>query len=227
MGTMIEYVSESTVELVQTNASDDLVCMAAWVSFDQDKAERLKNDKAKAGLINFLLREHHDSPFEHGQFTFKITTPLFVRSEHHRHRTQAYNEISGRYTQYDMRFYLPDYDRPLKQEGKAGAYNFVAGTDEQYAQMVYAQRHAIEIAVEKYHDMLAAGIAKEVARMVLPTSLMTSYYATMNPRNLMAFLTLRTDPTALYEIRQVAGKMEEVLKDTMPLTYAAYIKNKE
>ena len=222
---MINYVDRSTVELIQTNASDDLVCMAAWVSFDQDKAERLKNEKGKAGLINFLLKNKHNSPFEHGQFTFRVTTPLFVRSEHHRHRTQAYNEVSGRYTKYDMEFYLPANTRPLQQEGKAGAYSFVAGTNEQYAVMQASHRRVIETAVEEYHRQLDFGIAKEVARMVLPPSLMTKYYATVNPRNLMAFLELRTDPTALHEIRDVANQMEDIFKDTMPLTYNAWKDN--
>jgi thymidylate synthase (FAD) len=203
-----------------------MVCMAAWVSFDQDKAERLQDEKGKAGLINFLLKNKHLSPFEHGQFTFRVTTPLFVRSEHHRHRTQSYNEVSGRYTQYDMLFYLPPNDRPLVQAGKPGKYMFLEGSDEQYAIMASAQRRVIGLAVEEYHRQLEWGIAKEVARMVLPPSLMTSYYATVNPRNLMAFLDLRTDPTALHEIRQVAGDMEDIFKNTMPLTYTAWKDNR-
>lgn len=221
----MEFVNSSTVELVQTNASDDLVCLSAWVSFDQDKAERLQNEKAKKGLINFLLRNRHNSPFEHGQFTFKVTTPLFVRSEHHRHRTWAYNEVSGRYTKYDLKFYVPPADRPMQQEGKAGAYSFVPGTYAQQTSATSAIKLQATRGVEAYEKMLDEGIAKELARIVLPPNLMTSYYATVNPRNLMHFLDLRLDPTALYEIREVAGQMEEILADTMPLTYAAWKEN--
>lgn len=471
----MNFVGESTVELVQSNASDDMVCMAAWVSFDQDKAERLQNENAKAGLINFLYKNRHMSPFEHGQFTFKVTTPLFVRSEHHRHRTQcldgstmisfangksksiadhwehwnlgvsdtmgrrrilpsvknakvvtydentherlegtvldvikgdpkemfelvtsrgfkiiasadhkflttsgwkplgelvvgedhlhvrhkrlseatthktatpwylrtainswshsqkelvierdgelcskceenvgetidhkipvalslkdaldvdnlryicndcdrtkinaeqqyadrkmsfitispdivvsvtpvgiresydlvidepwhnflgngivthnSYNEISGRYTKYDMRFYLPPDDRPLVQEGKPGQYRFVEGNSHQQEVVDTSLRRVVDVAVEEYERMLNEGIAKEVARMALPPNLMTSYYATVNPRNLMAFLDLRLDPTALHEIRTVAGTMEDIFKTQMPLTYKAWKEN--
>lgn len=218
----MKFTDKSTVELIQTNASDDMVCRAAWVSFDQDKEERLKDEKGKAGLINFLLKNKHMSPFEHGQFTFKVTTPLFVRSEHHRHRTQSYNEISGRYTKYDLEFYLPPDDRPLVQQGKPGKYHFVEGTLQQQLEVDRALRRVIKVAVNEYEYLLSIGVAKEVARMALPPMLMTSYYATVNPRNLMAFLDLRLDPTALHEIRQVAGEMEKIFKDTMPITYEAY-----
>lgn len=219
---MTEYVAGSTVELVQHNASDDMVCMAAWVSFDKDKEDRLKDEKAKAGLIKFLYNNKHMSPFEHGQFTFKVTTPLFVRSEHHRHRTQSYNEVSGRYTKYDLRFYLPPRDRPMVQEGKPGQYRFVEGTDDQWAKYDRRLQDFVREGCRLYNDTLDDGIAKELARVFLPVNLLTSYYATVNPRNLMAFLDLRTDPTALHEIRDVADQMEVIFKEAMPLTYKAW-----
>lgn len=223
----MEFVNESTVELVQTNASDDLVAKAAWVSFDSDKAERLQNRAGVEGLIKFLLKNKHMSPFEHGQFTFKVTTPLFVRSEHHRHRTQAYNEISGRYTKYDMQFYMPPGDRPLVQQGKPGRYHFVAGSNEQQEITQSSIEQVTQTAVDNYNYMLDQGVAKEVARMVLPPNLITSYYATVNPRNLMHFLDLRLDPTALHEIRDVARKMEAYFAQAMPLTYNAYKENND
>jgi thymidylate synthase (FAD) len=222
--TEIEFVTKPSATLVQTNASDDMVAMAAWVSFDRDSEERLNNKDRMKGLINFLMREKHMSPFEHGSFTFKIDCPIFVAREFHRHRTMAYNEVSGRYTEMKPRFYLPGDSRPVVQMGKAGQYHF----EEDQAGLKFAQS-TIEVATRDawihYQFLLGEGVAKEVARMVLPSNLMTQFYATVNPRNLMHFLGLRSSEQALYEIRLVAQDMEKALKESMPMTYEAW-KNK-
>jgi len=220
--TNVEFVNECGVELIGALASDDLVALAAWVSNDRDSSERLEDRKQVQGLINFLMRERHTSPFEHGIFIYKVDVPIFVAREFHRHRTFSYNEVSGRYTQMKPRFYLPGPDRPLVQEGKMGAYTFVKGTEDQYA----FTRRQIEYFTKQnyisYESMLSEGIAKEVARMVLPLNLMTQFYATAKPKNLMDFITLRTHPTALYEIRDVAAKMETHLEHYMPITHKAF-----
>jgi thymidylate synthase (FAD) len=162
------------------------------------------------------------SPFEHGHFTFKVDVPLFVAREWHRHRTMSYNEVSGRYTEFEPRFYLPPRTRPLVQEGKMGNYTFVEGSDDQYAVLLANQKWVIHEAWASYQRQLQAGIAKEVARMVLPVSLMTQFYVTVNPRNLMQFLSLRNDKHALKEIRDAAVQMEDIFAEHMPLTYGAY-----
>src|SRR5690349_20132072 len=161
--TDIEFVNGSTVELVKHNASDADVAYAAWVSNYgdrrkakaepregtnynyqtrkwEDSEERKEWKKSTQGLINFLYRERHMSPFEHGSFTFMVDTPIFVAREFMRHRTFSYNEVSGRYKKLEPRFYLVDSDRPVKQrEGtKVGNYAFDAGTDEQYGQVFAA-----------------------------------------------------------------------------------------
>lgn len=217
----LELVTKASATLVQSNATDDMVAMAAWVSFDRDSEERLTDKKRMQGLINFLMREKHMSPFEHGSFTFKIDCPLFVAREFHRHRTMAYNEVSGRYTEMKPRFYVPGVKRPMVQKGKAGQYHFEEDPNIQF----YAERaveRASRNAWDAYQELMKAGAAKEVARMVLPTNLMTQFYATVNPRNLMHFLGLRTSPQALYEIREVAEDMERVLAEQMPMTYDAW-----
>ena len=156
-------------------------------------------------------------------FTFRVETPIFVAREFFRHRSASYNEMSGRYTVMPKKFYVPEEGvRPLQQEGKAGNYFFVPGTYAQGREVDGSIRRTVVHCVEAYERMLAAGVAKEVARMVLPVNIYTQFYVTMNARNLMHFLTLRTDSTALYEIRQVAGLMEEALKEHMPITYDAY-----
>jgi thymidylate synthase (FAD) len=221
---LIELVSNSDVLLVKHNASDVDVARAAWVSNYGGDAREKDTDRI-AGLINFLYRERHMSPFEHGSLTFFIDTPIFVAREFMRHRTWSYNETSGRYKHMEPRFYLPAEDRPLVQEGKVGAYTFTPGTKEQYAIVRSSQTNVFESAWKTYVSQLQWGVAKEVARNVLPVSTMTQFYATTNPRNLIQFLLLRNDKHALKEIRDVAAEMEEQFKLVMPITYDVY-KNK-
>lgn len=218
----IEWVHHPKATLVQSNASDEMVAMAAWVSQDRDNEERLKNVKQVEGLIRFLMREKHMSPFEHGQFTFKIDVPLFVRSEWHRHRTQSYNEVSGRYTEMKPRIYIPIPERPAVQKGKVGAYNFEQD-EELILEVIEDHKEVAKFAFQRYFKEKRKGVANELARNQLPLNLMTQFYATMNPRNLMQFLDLRTDPQALYEIREVANQCLEIFKKQMPLTYGAYV----
>lgn len=216
----IELVSEVGVTLIEASASDDMVAMAAWVSHDADNEKRLENRAQVTNLINFLYSNKHMSPFEHGHFTFKIDVPLFVAREFMRHRTASYNEVSGRYTVMQPRFWVGDIARV--QKGKPGDYYFEPADNEQTAIYLQSKRKAATKAWKIYQQRLDAGIAKEQAREDLPLSLMTQFYVTMNPRNLMQFLTLRNEKHALAEIQAVAVKMEEIFAEVMPLTYLAY-----
>lgn len=208
--------------LVEASASDEMVAMAAWVSHDRDSEERLSDSNGIRKLINFLYRQKHLSPFEHGHFTFKVDVPLFVAREFHRHRTMSYNEVSGRYTLMKPRFYAGDDTRV--QHGKAGDYYFEPGSQEQTALYLKSKERVLKVAWEEYQHRLDAGIAKEQAREDLPLSLMTQFYATTNPRNLMQFLMLRNEKHALKEIQMVAVEMEKHLALTMPATYKAFSK---
>lgn len=219
---MIECVSESTVTLINAAASDQMVAAAAWVSNNLDDETRLDNPDRVEGLINFLLREKHMSPFEHGLFTFKVETPIFVCRELVRHRTMSFNEMSGRYTQLPPRFYVPNHDRPLIQQGKIGQYTFVPGELQQLAEVRAALVKGSQEAYDRYIVLKSAGVANEVARMVLPVNIMTQIYVSVDPRNLMHFLNLRLAENALYEIREVAGGMEKHFESIMPMTYAAW-----
>lgn len=216
----MELVTESTVELVKHNASDEDVAYAAWVSNFGSKRERDTSDLSK--LINFLYKNRHMSPFEHGSFTFFVDTPIFVAREFMRHRTWSYNETSGRYKELEPRFYLAPFDRPMRQVGRVGNYSFTEGDDHQKQTMHGYTRKSYEASWHAYQKMLNAGVAKEVARNVLPVGIMTQFYATANPRNVMQFLSLRNDGPALAEIRDVAVQIEAAFAEAMPLTYAAY-----
>lgn len=221
------FTDEHNVELINFMGGDDQTAMSAWVSFGNDDEERLQDQARVAGLINFLYKNKHMTPFESSVFTFRIETPIFVAREFFRHRSASYNEWSGRYSEMEPKFYMPSVDRPLQQQGKAGAYEFVQGTGEQHMIVMWEYKDAINTAWQAYRNMLDAGVAKEVARNTLPVGTYTKFYVTMNARNLMHFLNLRTDPTALYEIRQVAAGMEDIFAEKMPLTYKAYKENNE
>jgi thymidylate synthase (FAD) len=201
---------------------DDRVAMSAWVSFNRDSEERLSDRNKVEGLIRFLEKNHHLTPFESTVATFRIEAPIFVFREIMRHRSASYNEWSGRYSEMIPRFYLADDDRPLVQEGKAGAYTFVPGTWEQHAYMKVRQHIAFQTAWDEYENQLEFGIAKEVARNVLPLATYLRMYMTMNARNIMHFMNLRLADNALYEIRQVAGEVEKHFAEIMPMTHAAW-----
>jgi len=170
-----------------------------------------------------------NSPFEHNSMTFYVQAPIFVFRELLRHRIASYNEESGRYRQLRPVFYVPGPERKLVQEGKPGAYHFVEGTPEQHKITVEATRRSCEQAYAAYLEMLSAGVAREVARGVLPVATYSSLYVTLNARALMNFLSLRTKrEDARFpsypqrEIEMVAEKMEAEWARLMPLTHAAF-----
>ena len=195
--------------------------------------DEIGEDPARsAGLINYLARERHGSPFEHTSMTFFVSAPIFVFREFMRHRIASYNEESGRYRELRPVFYIPNKDRKLVQVGKTGAYTFVDGTPEQLDITVNAIKETCTLAYENYQKILASGVAREVARAVLPVTLYSSMYVTMNARALMNFLSLRTSsPDSHFpsypqrEIEMVAEKMEKHFAELMPMTYAAFQKS--
>jgi thymidylate synthase (FAD) len=230
----IIFRSDMTVELVKASASDADVIWAARVSTAGEQSlDEIGEDPARsAGLINYLARERHGSPFEHTSMTFFISAPIFVFREFMRHRIASYNEESGRYRELSPVFYIPDADRKLIQIGKAGAYTFVDGTKEQLDITQTAMKESYILAYQQYQVMLDAGIAREVARAVLPVGLYSSMYVTMNARALMNFLSLRTSREGSHfpsypqrEIEMVAEKMEVEFARLMPLTHAAFEKS--
>lgn len=224
----IKFRSDVTVELKQSMASDEAILMAARVSTGAESTSPEKD----AGLINYLMRDRHGSPFEHNSFTFYIEAPIFVFREFMRHRIASYNEESGRYKELKPVFYIPDLERDLVQTGKPGAYEFSEGTHFQYATVMAAVQGTCAQAWTDYQSMLKAEVAREVARIVLPLNTYSSMYVTMNARSLMNFLSLRTKREGTHfpsfpqrEIEMVAEKMEEFFAEKMPLTYASFNKN--
>jgi thymidylate synthase (FAD) len=231
----VQFRSDVTVELVRSTANDRDVLFAARVStqgeqsLDGNEADATDRDK---GLINYLMRDRHGSPFEHNSMTFYVQAPIFVFREFMRHRIASYNEESGRYRELRPVFYVPGADRNLVQVGKTGSYEFTPGTPEQ-TQLVDTEVRAVcTEAYASYQRMLDAGVAREVARMVLPVTIYSSMYVTMNARSLMNFLSLRTMREGTHfpsfpqrEIEMVAEKMEQFWVDLMPMTSASFNAN--
>ncbi|AJE81919.1 MULTISPECIES: FAD-dependent thymidylate synthase [Streptomyces] len=229
------FRSEVAVELVKHAASDSDVLWAARVStVGEQSLDELKKDPERSkGLINYLMRDRHGSPFEHNSMTFFISAPIFVFREFMRHRVGwSYNEESGRYRQLQPVFYVPGEERKLVQEGRPGKYVFVEGSAEQQALTGRVMEESYRHSYEAYQEMLAAGVAREVARAVLPVGLFSSMYATCNARSLMHFLGLRTQHELARtpsfpqrEIEMVGEQMEAHWATLMPLTYAAFNAN--
>lgn len=227
--TDVEFRSYMTVELIEFNANDQMVTRAARVSTQLDNIDL--GEERTAGLIKYLMKNRHGTPFEHNFFQFRIECPIAISREFMRHRVGwSYNEESGRYSELKPVFWVPDIERNLVQTGKPGHYEMSPGNP---GQRVIAQACIKETAKRAYGDyqyMLGWGIAREVARMCLPLSIYTSFYATCNARSLMNFLSLRTyDDRAMFpskpqqEIQDVATQMEAYLADLMPETYRAYL----
>ena len=232
--TDITFRSDVTVELVKHSASDADVVFAARVSTGGERSlEDVGVDASGSeGLIKYLARERHGSPFEHAVMTFYVQAPIFVWREHMRHRIASYNEESGRYRVLQPVFYVPAPDRMLVQTGKTGHYEFTPGTAEQHAVVDAEVRRACAQAYDSYLAMLEAGVAREVARMVLPVNIYSSAYVTMNSRALMNFLSLRlkSDDSRFpsypqREIELVAEQYEEAFATLMPLTHRAFVAN--
>lgn len=203
--------------------ADDLsVVNSAKVSFAKKSTEM---DDAGKGLIKFLMRERHGTPFEHNAFRFHIKCPIFVAREWQRHRIGSFNEQSGRYTEFEAEFYIPTFDYCRSQIGKPGAYSF-----EPLPEPLARRNQSIMIesskeAFETYKHLLSEGMAKEVARMVLPVNLYTQFYWSVNARSLMNFLSLRLAPTAQREIRDFADAVGVYFAERMPVTAMAWIDN--
>jgi thymidylate synthase (FAD) len=230
----VTFRSDVSVELVRASAQDADVLFAARVSTqgEQSLAQLDADPQRSTGLINYLMRDRHGSPFEHNSMTFYVQAPIFVFREFMRHRIASYNEESGRYRELRPVFYVPGPHRRLRQVGKPGAYEFLEGTPEQSALVRAETERVCRDAFAAYQRMLAAGVAREVARIVLPLTIYSSMYVTLNARSLMNFLSLRTAREGARfpsfpqrEIEMCAERMEEIWARLMPLTHAAFEAN--
>jgi thymidylate synthase (FAD) len=234
-----KYTSDIRVRLINKMGGDLMVIMAARIStlgeesIDYENQDKVDESK---GLINYLMKHRHGTPFEHSALTFFVHAPIFVWREWHRHRIGfSYNEESGRYKTLDPVFYIPPRDRPMmKVDGwKPGRPKFTRCDDNLiYARLVDNLKDIYIRSYATYMQNLDMGIDPGLARDCLPVGIYSSCWVTCNPRSLMAFLSLRTNDEGakfvsypLYEIEVAARQCEEMLKQGWPITYDAFLKN--
>lgn len=222
MLTRLDVFEKGFVRLEDAMGDDLSIVNAAKVSYG-NKDEIL--NEGHAGLINFLMKHRHGSPFEHVVYTFHVKTPIFVAREWVRHRIGSYNEISGRYKELAPEFYIPKLDDVRVRVGKPGYYTYSPAGNVLAERAVSVMESATQEAWDGYQEMLRLGIAPEVSRMCLPLNIYTEFYWTVNARSLMNFLSLRTHETAQFEIRAFACAIEEMFEQHLPYTYHAWVNN--
>lgn len=223
--TDIQLRSDIKVEAIQWMGDDEIIAKAARVSTGKDQED---NDKI-TGLINYLARERHTSPFEHTALTVRIEAPIFVAREAMRHRTFSFNEISGRYAKLKPEFYTPSEERPVVNIGSGAHPNLVhpAADGEFSTEMETAWRkhgYGYAAAWRAYTDMLDAGVATEVARNVLPVGTYTAWYMTGNLHAWFNFLYLRDGDVGhpQYEIVQLAQQVWPIIEEHWPIAASAW-----
>jgi thymidylate synthase (FAD) len=228
--TVTETTPDNTIRLLDHGfvrldgaLADDLsVVNGARVSFARRKEEM---DASDAGLIRFLMRDRHGSPFEHNAFRFHVRCPIFVAREWFRHRIGSFNEFSLRYAKATDDFYVPEVEDVRTQVGKPGAYTFEP-VDEELAEETRDELRAVyEQAYDAYTRLVERGVARELARSVLPVGAYTQFYWTVNARALMNFVSLRNSEFAQLEIRRYAQAVEGFFAELMPVTHEAFVEN--
>lgn len=229
-GQVVSFRSDILVDLVEVTGSDSTVAAAARVS--TRASQRRPAPERDAGLINYLMRNRHGTPFEHNYLSFYVEAPIFVTRQMLKHRIGvSINEESGRYRQFRPVFYVPtDRTRPLVQVGRPGDYGYNPGTDAQWNLMTEAVREVLTLSWSLYQRLLHAGISNEVARMNLPLCTFSSLQISFNTRSLMHFISLRGNALdAAYvshpqwETAQVAAAMEEHFNRAFPLVHTAFV----
>jgi len=216
----MEVLDKGFVNLVNFMGGDLAVVASARVSNGITPEEASKGEEADQKLINFLMRNRHGTPFEHSIFTFFVKCPIFVAREWQRHRIGSYNEVSGRYTEFQPEFYIPSAFRQPGSNNKQGSLPLNDSKADEWLKLGFEKWS--QLAYDEYQFLLKQGLAKEMARMVLPLNLYTQYYWTVNARSLMNFLNLRAAEDAQWEIRQYALAIKDIFKEKMPQTFGAW-----
>lgn len=212
------------ISLVQCMGDELTIVNSARVSFGVEKQELDDRDQK---LIKYLIKHKHTSTLEHNLATFLIEVPLFIRSQHHRHRTWSYNEISRRYTDYDMKFYYPEAFRMQSESNRQASTddlvnpNIFTGFGGEGSASDVVREHCSD-SLELYEKLISNGVAREQARMILPQNLYTKYYATANLNNILKFIDLRIHEGAQWEIQQLAKGMLEIIVNIWPFATSVY-----
>ncbi len=212
---VLPVLDKGFVRLVEFIGGDLRVVQAARVTFGSSP----KGEDRDRKLIEYLLTHGHITPFEHAAFQFHIKCPIFVARQWMRHRWGSYNEISARYTEVKDEFYQPHefrvQDTVNRQGSKSGSALNHKALREKFSQTIQA-------AYAAYQDLLEQGVAREMARLVLPVCQYTQFYWTVNSRSLMNFIALRADSHAQLEMQEYAVTLSRIFREKMPWTWDAF-----
>lgn len=225
----LKYAPE--VRPVTVMGDDVSVVRAARVSVVGENIVDEDDEKGTRGLISYLMKHRHGSPFEHTAMTFYVKAPIYVVREFQRHRAGfSYNEMSGRYTELLPEFLVPPVERGTKNVGTSARPKMEHHPYELEQEIRDQMILSFQSSWDTYKSLLSMGTAAEAARAVLPVGVMTQMYVTCNARSLMHFLSLRTHSADAaypsypqYEIEQVARELEELFRFFFPVTHAAFV----
>ena len=214
---MKKILDHGFIRLVESMGDDNSAVQAARVSIGKG----LKGEGPDKLLIKYLMDNSHETPFEHIVFKFHIKCPLFVARQWFRHRIASYNEISYRYTEAEREFYSPEIYRSQSKgfNKQDSTITFSKEISREFKQRIDMHNQK---SLHLYNSLLHEGVAREMARMVLPVNLYTQFYWTINARSLMNFIRLRSDLAAQFEIRQYSLAIEDIFKEKCPWTYDAF-----
>lgn len=206
------------VNLVDVMGDDYRVLEAARVSTG---SEAKKGEEKDRKLIHYLMKNEHHTPFEKIVFEFHVKCPIFVARQWFRHRIGSYNEASARYKEFTWQVFMPNEWRLQDTKNKQSSEGKLIASQD--AKVDYLVAQAYDAAERAYNEMISLGVARELARVVMPVGIYTEFFWTVNFRSLMNFLKLRTDAHAQYEIRQYANEVLRVVEETnkMPWTIEA------
>ncbi len=215
----IKVLDHGFVRLVDYMGGDARIVQTARVSYGQGT----KTVREDAGLIDYLLRHQHTSPFEHVVFEFHCKMPIFVARQWIRHRTARLNEISGRYSVMSSEFYLPPRDQiKLQSSDNKQGRNPEDVPAELQDKVLELLKRDQEATYNNYEELLNDDIARELARINLPLSMYTEWYWQMDLKNLFHFLKLRMDAHAQWEIQEYARAIAQIVQATCPNAYDSF-----
>jgi thymidylate synthase (FAD) len=211
----MKILDKGFITVVDKMGSDDRVVQSAKVSFGKDQEEVSQEKKEK--LIKYLITNGHTSPLEHCMITFHVKCPLFVRSQWFRHRTWKFNEVSARYREVPEEIYVPEVWRGQSKSNKqCSDVEFTNLVSEDINSSI---KHLTQFTFSKYKRLINDGVSREMARMILPQSMYTEFYATVDLNNLIKFVNLRDHDHAQYEIRVYAKAIKDIIKEWCPIIY--------
>ena len=218
-GRTIPVLDHGYVRYIDHMGSDQRICEAARISYKSPS----KGEEQDQKLINYLWKNKHTSPFEMAKLTINIKLPIFVMRQYVRHRMQNLNEVSARYTELSNEFYIPIKWRRQDIKNKQGSIE----ADLPHGELSELLTVNCTDCYRTYQTMLKSGVAREMARMVLPVNIYTEIYACWDLKNLLHFITLRDDSHAQFEIAEYGRAIKSICKELFPMTMSAYEAHKQ